>query len=345
MNIETEYLNDSWKEFTLINDRGMSVKILNYGGIITRIFVPDKHGNIENVVLGYKDYKDYVSDPNYFGAIIGRVAGRIQDSSFTLEGQKYTLDENEGKHHLHGGKNGLHRVIWDDEIIEEGSSVSVKLRYRSLEDDGGYPGNVNIAVNYTLNNDNELTLDYTATSDKKTVLTLTNHSYFNLNGGLKKTIHNHNVLVDSSRFVELDEKLIPTGKLLNVNNTSFDFRNGKFLADGIESAADQNKLAKNGYDHYLIFDKQKEKDVEIKEDNSGRILTIMSNQPGVVIYTGNNIGNELELSERNSEKYLGVTFETQSAPASLHHEGFPSVLLEAGDTYKKQTTFTFGLEK
>ncbi|WP_053367835.1 aldose epimerase family protein [Bacillus sp. FJAT-27245] len=345
MNIKIENLNDSWKQFTLNNDRGMSVKILNYGGIITGIFVPDKHGNVENVVVGYKDYRDYVKDPNYFGAIVGRVAGRIQDSSFTLDGQTYTVDENEGKHHLHGGRNGLHCVIWDDEIIETDSSVSVKLSYRSLEEDRGYPGNLTVAVTYTLNNDNDLIVNYEATTDKKTVLTLTNHTYFNLNGNLKETIHNHHVTVDSSRFVELDEELIPTGKILSVDKTSFDFRNGKYLADGIESPAEQNKLALNGYDHYFLFDKQKDKDVIVKEENSGRILTIKTNQPGVVIYTGNNIKNGLELAERSSEKYLGVTFETQSSPASLHNEGFPSIILEADDTYEQQTVFTFGIEK
>src|SRR5690625_1009906 len=250
MDIKTEHLNNSWKQFTLTNDHGMSVSVLNYGAIITSVVVPDKHGEFENVVLGYKNYDDYINDPNYFGAVIGRIAGRVQDASFTLNGQEYILEANEGKNQLHGGPNGFHQVIWKDETFKESSSVGLKLSHTSPDGDGNYPGNLSVTVTYTLTNNNELILDYSATTDKTTVLTLTNHSYFNLNGNIKNTIHNHFVKTNCSQYVELDEHLIPTGEMIDVENTPFDFLSGKYLADGIESNYHQNELANNGYDHY-----------------------------------------------------------------------------------------------
>lgn len=345
MEVRTNTLNKKgWKQFTLVNNNGISIKLLNYGGIITGIYTPDKHGNIENIVLGYHDYEEYSDNPNYFGAIIGRVAGRIQNSSFALGENKFTLDSNEGKHHLHGGKNGFHHVIWDDEVFETDSSIGVKLKHKSLKSANSYPGNLTINVTYTLDNDNEFTIDYNAITDEKTAITLTNHTYFNLNGDLKDTIHNHNVMMDSSRFIELDNELIPTGECLNVKNSSFDFRNGKFLASGINNPEIQNKFAKNGYDHFFILDKRKKNDAIIKEYTSGRILSIQTNQPGIVLYTGNNIEDNINLHEGNSKKYLGVTFEAQSSPASLHHKGFPSIILNPDETYKQQTKFKFELE-
>jgi len=345
MDIKTQYINNQWKEFILKNDNGMSVSILNYGGIITKISVPDKNGKVENVVIGYKNYDDYKKDPNYFGAIIGRVAGRVQDSSFTLEGETYKLDSNEGENHLHGGKHGLHQVIWEDNLCLENSCVSVQLSHKSLEQSGYYPGNLEFTVTYTLNNQNELILDYTALSDKTTVLTLTNHSYFNLSGDLKDLILNHVVKINSSKFVELDNNLIPTGNILNVDKTPFDFRNFAYLNDNLKDSTNQTRICKNGYDHYFILDQHSEdNDIVVKEENSGRTLAIKTNQPGVVMYTGNNLEKGQILSERESEKYLGMTFETQSCPASLHHEGFPSVLLKSGELYNRQTIFAFGIE-
>ncbi|MFD2682364.1 aldose epimerase family protein [Bacillus seohaeanensis] len=344
MKIETTKLQNDWKQFNLINDNGMSIRLLNYGGIITQIITPDKDGTFENIVLGYKNYKDYETDPNFFGALIGRVAGRIQEANFEIDGKKHELEANDGANHLHGGSNGLHRVIWDTEPFQENDTIGVKLSHSSSDGEGGYPGNIKVSVTYMLNNKNELILQYSGTTDKTTPLTMTNHSYFNLSGNVKDTINNHHVIIDSKQFVELDDKLIPTGTITNAVNTPFDFRQGRKLNDGITTKAKQNKIAGNGYDHYFLFDHDRRESVVVKDTGNGRVLTIETDQPGMVMYTANNLGSGLELAEGPSKKHLGVCFETQGSPASLHHKGFPSVIVQPGEIYHQRTTFRFSVE-
>jgi aldose 1-epimerase len=341
MKIETKDVLNKWKSYTLTNKQGMKVSLLNFGGIITEIIVPNKDGVMENVVLGFKDYADYENNENFFGAITGRVAGRIQDASLTLNGTLYPLEKNEGNHHLHGGFGGLHQILWNAAPFQTDDEVGVKLSHLSQDGDGGYPGNVELTVTYILNNDNDFTIDYEATTDKTTALTLTNHSYFNLSGNLSETIDNHHITMASSEFVELDEELIPTGKKLDATGTTFDFRNGRKLVDGMNAETTQHKVADGGYDHYFIFDQNIEDKVIVKEEHSGRILKVKTNQPGIVMYTGNGLTDDLELLEGKSKQYLGVCLETQSSPASLHHEDFPSVILEPNEKYEKQTTFSF----
>ncbi|MDN5372709.1 MAG: aldose 1-epimerase [Carnobacterium sp.] len=344
MDITTHKVNDRWELFTLANDNGMEVEFLNYGGIITKVLVPDKNNNIENIVLGYPDYKEYESDPNFFGAIIGPVAGRIEKAEFTLKDKIFKLEKNDGNHHLHGGSNALHRVIWDTETFETDGKVGVTLSYESVDGENGYPGNLTVSVNYTLTSKNQLMIDYEATTDKTTPVTLTNHTYFNLTGDINKTIRTHQVLADSHQFLELNGELIPTGKIIDVANSTFDFREGRELKDGIIAGSEQNKIVGNGYDHYFLFDHAKETNVVVKEEVSGRVLAIETNQPGMVLYTGQNIVEGLELNGGTSKKYSGVCFETQSSPASLHQDGLPMVILGAGETYKKQTIFSFFVE-
>lgn len=344
MKIETQDILNKWKLYTLTNNNGMTVSFLNFGGIITDISVPNRHNQLENVVLGYTNYTDYEENPNFFGAIIGRVAGRIQDASFTIQDQPYSLAANEGGHHLHGADEGFHQVIWQSSPFQSDDTVGVKLNHKSLDGEGGYPGTIEVAVTYTLTNNNELILDYSGTSDKTTVLTMTNHSYFNLSGNLAATIHNHHVTMESDDFVELDTELIPTGKKINVVNTPFDFRTGRKLVDGISSTSTQNRVANHGYDHYFILNQTQQQNIRVKEETSGRLMTIKTNQPGVVMYTSNTLDEGLNLAEGNSKPYLGVCFETQASPASLHHKGFPSVILEAHELYDKQTVFSFGIE-
>jgi len=344
MQIETQEILNKWKLYTLTNNNGMKISFLNFGGIITDISVPNRHNHLENVVLGYKSYVDYEKNPNFFGAIVGRVAGRIQDASFTIQDQTYSLTANEDGHHLHGGDGGFHQVIWQASPFQTDDTVGVKLSHKSVDGEGGYPGTIEVAVTYTLTNNNELILDYSGTSDKTTVLTMTNHSYFNLNGNLAAKIHNHHVTMESNEFVELDTELIPTGKKINVANTPFDFRNGRKLVDGLNSISTQNRVANHGYDHYFIFNQTNKPKISVREETSGRVMTIKTNEPGVVMYTSNTLEDDLELAEGKSKSYLGVCFETQASPASLHHEGFPSVILKANDLYKKQTVFSFGTE-
>lgn len=341
MQIETKKIRDHWTLYTLSNDQDVQVSFLDYGGIITKLLVPDKDGNLENIVLGYKNYEEYELNPNYFGAIIGRVAGRIANSSFTLDGKTYQLTANENNHHLHGGPNGAHQVIWQAETFQHPDSVGAILTHTFKEEDDGYPGNVAVRVTYTLTNNNEFLIDYEATTDQTTVLTLTNHSYFNLSGDLKNTIHDHIVRMNSKRFVELDEELIPTGNILDVVGTPFDFRNGRKLLEGLEATHQQNQIVGDGYDHYFMFEDIQEGQITVEEPASGRILKITSNQPGVVMYTSNGLDDSLHLQEGKSRKYLGVCFETQGSPASLVYPSFPSIRLETNQTYQKQTKFSF----
>ncbi|WP_067842209.1 aldose epimerase family protein [Amphibacillus sediminis] len=330
-----------WTEYSLINDHGMTVKFLNYGGIITTITAPDRDNHFENVVIGFDNYQDYLNNENYFGALIGRVAGRIQQGHFMLNGQSCQLPKNEGENHLHGGPAGLDKVVWQVELFDTATSAGAILSHTSNDGEGGYPGTVKLKVCYRLTNDNQFMIDYEAVSDQDTVLTLTNHSYFNLSGDLKDNILNHEVKMDSSQFVELDHDLIPTGKILSVTNTVFDFRNGRKIVDGVDSTDQQNIYAKNGYDHFFIFDHQNEEQVVVTEPISGRMLTVKTDQPGMVMYTSNGLDHTLALKERQSEKYLGVCLETQSSPASLEHTGFPSIYLPADELYRQSTTFSF----
>ncbi|MCZ0702483.1 aldose 1-epimerase [Natronobacillus azotifigens] len=342
--VELTVDGQKWTEYTLLNDNGMEVSFLDYGGIITKMVTPDRLGTLENVVIGYKNYEDYLKNPNFFGALIGRVAGRIEGSRFALDGIEYQLPTNEGRNHLHGGEVGFHQVLWQVELVEHATSVGAILHYTTSDGDGGYPGNVAVKVTYTLTNDNQFTIDYEAVSDKKTVLTLTNHAYFNLSGNLKQDILHHEVTMDVSRFVELDDELIPTGTMLPVDGTVFDFRAGRLLKDGVDSGNPQNAFAKNGYDHYFLFDHTKEDKVVVHEQTSGRVLRVKTDQPGIVMYTSNGLDDSLSLRERSSAKYLGVCLETQSSPASLEHEGFPSIVLEKNKMYQASTTFDFGVK-
>ncbi|WP_281974749.1 aldose epimerase family protein [Halobacillus litoralis] len=344
MKIIEEELAIGWKQFTISNDHGMTVKALNYGGIIKEINVPDKHGQVENVVLRYQNDEDYLKDPNFFGAVIGRIAGRIDRSSFSMNGENYELEANDGEHHIHGGSEGFHTKVWETETFQEEDRAGLTLIHKSPHMDSGYPGELTVKVTYQLNNNNQLLIDYQAESSHDTVLTLTNHTYFNLSGNLEHSILNHEVKIPSRQFLELDDHLIPTGTIRSVAGTPFDFRIPAPLRTGTQSSYDQNMIAKSGYDHYFLFDHIKKNTIEVRDEDSGRKMTIHTDQPGVVLYTSNNLTDEYQLAGRQSSKYSGVCFETQSSPASLHHEGLPSVKLKAGDRYTQQTLFIFTTE-
>lgn len=345
MKIKSTAILNKWTEFTLVNDHGMEVSILDFGGVITDIITPDQDGAMESVVLGFKDYHDYEANPNFLGSTVGRVAGRIQDASFTLDGETYTLEENEAPNHLHGGSVGMHHVIWDAETKESDDTVSLILTTHSPDGAGGYPGNLDVTVTFTLNNENELRIDYAATSDKKTALTLTNHTYFNLTGNTKGTVREHYITMNSDRFVELDGTSIPTGIITDVTDTPFDFQDGHMLLDGFESTHEQIEIGGHGYDHYFVFSNENEGQIDLIDDLSGRTLVVKTNQPGVVMYTANGLTEGLKLKHGPSRKRLGVCFETQASPASLHHDGFPSVILEANEPYAKHTVFSFGTKE
>lgn len=341
MKITTKTVINNWTEYTLSNDHGMSISFLDYGGIITEMITLNQSNEPENIVLRYQNYKDYEDNPHFLGAIIGRVGGRIENANFTLGEKTYNLEPNEPPHHLHGGLTGFHNTIWKTSSFQHDHSVGVTLTYTSPDGEGGYPGTVDVIVTYTLTNDNEFAIDYEAVSDMDTILTLTNHTYFNLNGQLKENVGNHTVEMNSDRILELDNELIPTGKQLDVSGTPFNFKNGRQLKDGFLTTNTQNKIAGGGYDHYFLLNQTNQPNITVHEPKSGRTMEISTDQPGVVMYTGNNLTADLEFKERSGEKHLGVCFETQAHPASLQHDGLETITLKANERYNKRTTFSF----
>ncbi|GGE25959.1 aldose 1-epimerase [Pullulanibacillus camelliae] len=328
-------------QYTLVNEQGMRLSCLDYGCIITELFAPDREGNFENVVLGFDSIEDYLTHSPYFGAIVGRVAGRIAESEFELNGRRFALPKNEGQNHLHGGPRGFSHVIWDAAIIEGENESGIQFSYVSPDGEEGYPGTLQVKVTYTLNQANQLKIRYHATTDQTTLVNLTNHSYFNLSGDLKRNVLEHTLTMDSKQFFELDEALLPTGKLLNVEGTPFDFRSGRKIADGITSSHPQNVLVGQGYDHPFLLNKQQSQEMVLSDPESGRQLIVATEEPSVVLYTSNTMEDTFKIRGTQSGKYMGVCLETQGPPDAIHHPNFKQCTLEAGQVYQTETTYTF----
>lgn len=326
--------------FALRNEQGMEVTAINYGCIITKMNVPDRDGKFENIVLGHNTLDEYLNDPYFLGAVVGRVAGRLKGVSFELDGKHFTLAQNDNTNHLHGGLKGFDKVVWDAKVIDDG----VLFSYLSRDGEEGYPGNLYIEVTYRLNNDNELSIQYRAQTDQKTLLTATNHSYFNLSGNLKRDVLEHSLHLKSSRFLELDEEFLPTGSVLDVEDTPFDFTKGGTVKTGAESNHSQNVLVGHGYDHPFILDHNHESEIVLKDSESGRTLTVETDEPAVVVYSGNSLKAKGEFRSVPSRKYLGICLETQNYPDGVHHPHFPSMVLDKGEMYSSITKYKFGLE-
>jgi aldose 1-epimerase len=327
--------------YTIVNDQGMEVTSIDYGCTITKILAPDRHGIIENVVLGFDTLDEYQQHSPYFGAVVGRHAGRIANAEFTLDGTSYHLAKNNNGNHLHGGLKGFDKVSWNPEVIEEQDAITLVFTYLSKDGEEGYPGNLKMKISYTLNNHNELQIAYEGVSDQKTVVNVTNHSYFNLSGNLKRDTLNHKLTLKSNRFLELNEELIPTGEFLSVEDTSFDFRPGRKIIDGTATNDPQNLLAGNGYDHPFLLADNQNKEIHLYDEESGRGLLIETNQPAVVLYTGNQLADNFSIRGITSRKYLGLCLETQGLPDSLNHPHFPSAILEKDEVYNSVTKYTF----
>ncbi|CAH2715829.1 Aldose 1-epimerase [Neobacillus rhizosphaerae] len=335
------YAGESITEYTLVNDSGMTVSCLNYGCVITKIIVPDRAGTFENVVLGFEGFDEYLQWSPYFGAVVGRVAGRIKGASFELDGKEYRLAANEAPTHLHGGEKGFSSVIWRTEKLEEDNAVGVKFFYHSLDGEEGYPGHLDTIVTYLLTNENELSMIFEGKTDQKTLVNLTNHSYFNLSGNLKRDCSEHKLQLDSDRFLELGPDFIPTGKMSDPTNTPFDFQRARRLKDGINSSHSQNELVGHGYDHPLIFTKKGENTIVLSDEESGRMLEVTTNQPCVVLYTSNQLEGPFSISGVPARNYLGVCLETQGLPDAIHHSAFPTVILNPEEVYYSTTKYRF----
>ncbi|ARK30868.1 aldose epimerase family protein [Halalkalibacter krulwichiae] len=327
--------------YTMKGENGLEVSCINYGCIITKIITPDQNGVLENIVLGFDTIEDYENHSPYFGTVVGRVAGRIKGGHFELEGRSFDLEKNEGDNHLHGGGDGFSHQIWSSTPFETEHEVGVEFSYRSIDGEGGYPGNLDVKVKYTLTNTNELTISYFAESDQTTLVNLTNHTYFNLSGNLKRNILNHHLTLKSEEFLELGEDLLPTGEVLSVENTPFDFRDGRLIESGIGSSHEQIQLVGNGYDHPFLLKGDKQKEIELKDEISGRILTVKTDNECVVLYSSNQMATDFEIRGVPAQKYLGLCLETQEPPDSIHHPHFTSCILPKGEGYRRTTSYMF----
>ena len=320
-------------EFILKNKNGISVKILSYGGIIQEINFPDKNGFVENVILNYTNPKDYLNDKFFIGALIGRYANRISKSCFKLNKETFKLTKNEGENHLHGGDKGFHNVNWSFDKNNFNDN-SITLTYFSENNDNGYPGNLNVSVKYTLSNTNILDIEFYARSDMDTVFNPTSHSYFNLNPK-NKTIVNHRLKINSSKFLEIDNDFIPKGEFKNVISTPFDFRSEKAIGVDLNKNDKQLNITK-GYDHCFVLNKSQKIAAELSELETGRLIQIFTDQPGIQLYTGNHL-------KKDFSKNQGLCLETQHFPNSPNIKSFPSTTIKANEDYYSKTSYHFKL--
>jgi aldose 1-epimerase len=337
----------SVEEYTLINVNQMTVKIITYGGIITSIRVPDRFGVFKNIALGFDSLDKYLGEHPYFGAIAGRYANRIANGRFSLDGQEYVLAQNDGPNSLHGGMKGFDKVIWSAEEVTDRNNHGVKLAYLSPDGEEGYPGNLDVTVIYWLTDNNELKIEYAMTSDARTVVNVTNHSYFNLRGEGEGTIYDHILTLNADSYTPTNETQIPTGEIADVAGTPFDFRTPKAIGSGQRSSHPQILMAK-GYDHNFILNRNGLYAGEVGfvarayEPTSGRIMEVWTTEPAVQFYAGNFLDSTLVgTSGRLYRQSDGFALETQHYPDSPNQPHFPSTVLEPNTSYHSTTIYKF----
>jgi aldose 1-epimerase len=332
--------------FTLRNAQGVEARICNYGGIVVSLKVPDRHGRLGDVVLGYDKLDDYIKNNPFFGAMVGRYGNRIAKGKFTLDGKEYTLAVNNGPNALHGGLKGFDKVVWEPKVLMTPEGPALQLRYLSKDGEEGYPGNLSVTAVYTLTSDNALKLEYTATTDKDTIVNLTQHSYFNLAG--KGDILNHVVMMPADRFTPVDSTLIPTGELRPVDGTPFDFRKPTAIGARINQDDEQLKFG-NGYDHNFVFTKtpgQLTLMARVSEPTTGRVLEVLSTEPGLQFYTGNFLDGKITGKGGWVYQFRNAfCMEAQHFPDSPNKPNFPSVVLKPGQVYKNTIIFRFSVQR
>ena len=329
-------------KYELSNTAGMKVEVLNWGATLTKIMVPDKEGRFENVILEWEDINTYENNPGNFGATVGRIAGRIADAKVTLNHQVYHFAKNTYENTLHGGLVGFDRKAWTGDIQQTEDAAILTLSYLSPDGEEGFPGNLHVKAIYVLKEDNTLTLTYEATTDKETIVNLTNHAYFNLSGEAKRSVLEQEVYINSNQICDLNEELIPTGALIDLDNErAFDFRIPKAIGKDIEQ---ENHHLKNGcgYDHCWLLNKG-EKAAELYDATSGRVMEIRTTAPGVVVYTMNHADGITKLSNgAGQQRRYGVCFETQRKPIGKNEVFKEEVILKPSEVYRQETTFKFG---
>ncbi|MCU4675987.1 galactose mutarotase [Catenovulum sp. 2E275] len=341
--------------YTLKNEQGMTVKVSDWGGYLQSIKVADKNGQFEDVLVGYDSWPEYYNDCCYAGPIVGRFGNRIAGAEFEIDGVKYSLSANDGGENkdinqLHGGFKGLHKRLWQSEVIPNG----VQLSYLSKDMEEGYPGNLQIKLNITLDNDNALKLEYFATTDKKTHVNLTSHTYINLTGDMKSDIENHILQIKADKITPVDHYLIPTGELANVVGTPFDFTQPKEIAQDIRQSNQQLKFAGGqdkrfgGYDHNWVFtdyDGSLKNQVSLYEPQSGRLLEIYTQEPAIQFYSGNFMDGTMTGKQGKPVLFrYGLALEPQHFPDSPNQANFPSTLLKPGETYHTVSSYKFSVK-
>lgn len=334
--------------FTISNANGMEARVINLGGIIVSLTAPDREGNLEDVVLGFDSLDGYLAEHPYFGAIIGRYGNRIANGQFTVDGESYQLPVNNGPNSLHGGLRGFDKVVWDAEPFENDRGQGLILTYTSPDGEEGYPGNLQVRVTYTLTDENELIFDYHAVTDKATPVNLTQHSYFNLAGDGSGSILDHEVMLNASRLTVADTTLIPTGELRSVEGTPFDFRQPHRIGERIAADDEQLRFA-GGYDHNFVIDRAAGDSLvlaaRVYEPTSGRVMEVLTTEPGVQFYTGNFLDGTL--TGKNGVVYdtrTGFCLETQHFPDSPNQPSFPNTILRPGEEYRSTTVYRFRAE-
>jgi aldose 1-epimerase len=327
--------------YVLTNAHGLKAKIITYGGIVTELHTPDRDGKLADVVLGFDNLKAYLAGHPYFGALVGRVANRIAKGKFTLDGKVYQLAVNNGPNALHGGLKAFDKKVWKAEPIEGADGPGVRLSYLSADGEEGYPGNLSVTVTYTLTNQNELRIDYKATTDKDTPINLSNHSYFNLAGPTGGDILGHELMLAADQYTPVDATLIPTGEIKPVKGTPLDFT----TPTPIGARIDQLKGDPSGYDHNFVLrsgGKSLALGARVHEPKTGRVMEMYTTEPGVQFYTGNFLDGKLTGKQGVAyKKHAGFCLEAQHFPDSVNHPNFPSVILKPGSTYTQTTVYKF----
>ncbi|QDO95558.1 galactose mutarotase [Formosa sediminum] len=325
--------------YTLKNNGGMEVNIITFGGIITALKVPNKHGVVKNVVLGYDTLEPYLTNPTFLGAIIGRYCNRIAKGEFSLNKTVYKLPINNGTNCLHGGNKGFDKVLWNAKTIEDIDRVGLELSYFSPDLEAGFPGNLKVTVVYTLTVNNTLEVSYKATTDKTTVVNLTQHSYFNLSGDFSKTILDQLVMIDADAYIPINSDAIPQGNIDTVRNTPFDFRTPKKVGKDINANHDQIEKG-GGFDHCWVLNHQNKHirlAASVHDETSGRYMEVFTDEPGVQFYTANFLDTPYK-------PRVALCLETQHYPDSPNQDAFPSTVLNPEETYTSHTAFKFSIK-
>ncbi len=325
----------------------MSVSITNYGGIFTKIIVPDKDDKMGDVILGFDNIARYLKNNLYFGAIIGRHCNRISKGKFTLNNFKYSLPINNGFNHLHGGIKGFDKVLWTATEINQGDQLGLELTYTSPDGEEGYPGTMQVKVIYMLTDDNELRLEYEATTDKPTICNLTNHTYFNLNNADNSNILEHQVMIDADKITPVDATQIPTGEFMQVEGTPFDFRKTETIGSRIDEKHEQLQGEPYGYNHNFVLNGkagEMRKVAIVSEATSGRMLEVFTEEPGIQFYSGNFLNGTITGKDGVLyETRTGLCLETQHFPDAPNQLDFSSKILNPGETYKTETIYKFSV--